>query len=166
MIGESIIAVGLLVDAVGAAGIVVPDLPPRCELKIRRITPRIRKYQEIIEKIDRVDSHKDINQEELLEEIQSISYSGWKPIRAHYEEKIRGIYTEGTISGFESVEFKISEDRGIVMDSKVRERPFNIGLQSLSNMMDKYINRLYRISGWIFLVAGFLIQFVGTLLLI
>lgn len=168
MISTGVIVLGLAIDAAGALGIAVPDLRPRYKQLIRRYTPVLRGYVSVHEELGNLDDSR-LTEESSLQQIEPLLERAWPAVRDHYEQQIRTNpnYSDGSIGGWETVELQYNPNepnRGIVLKTPVRERPFNATTESYQNIVEQFLERKYRSTGWLLLVAGFTIQIVGTLL--
>lgn len=159
MANEWVVGFGLLIDAIGALGIVVPDLPRYWRVGIVRRTPYFRQvwrsaymflggepYRRGLNEMDR---------DEIMCHLRVL----WPAVKNHYQFSYELPFRDVSYVGSSSPNITIETPHP---HQEKRERRLDVN--SLRNYANDFIDKWFRILGWIFLMAGFIIQFIGTFL--
>lgn len=159
MTNQWVVGLGLLIDAVGALGVVVPDLPRTWRVWIIRRTPVFRQYWRSAWSFMTGEPYdvsiETMDEAEVMEHLRTI----WPAIQDN-SGFLRDI-------PFDDVEFVEADSPRITIQYTHHERGEDerrLNINDLNDWADDYIDKSFRILGWLLLIAGFLIQFLGIFL--
>lgn len=154
MSNEAIIAVGLLADAIGALGIVVPDLPSRYRSKIQRWTPVLRKYIETEDQLTNYAS--DLPEPDVMyQRVRRVEPAFHNYSKAHRLENFDTDLTE-TVEWETNAILNLRDREGELVEE--------VHINQVRGAIQEYIEKTYRTWGWLLLASGFIVQLIGTLL--
>ncbi|WP_160135843.1 hypothetical protein [Halococcus salsus] len=164
MANTVLVAFGLLVDALGALSIAVPDLPLRQQRLMHKVSVPLWPYFRKRRTLDEIEGT------DNLEEIKRILRAIWPSIR-----RSRNYNNHLYLGEFEEQDFwrpndpslpgTVSASNAIVVFKNQSEELYDHAtISSLKDNITQHINAQYRVWGWRSLATGFCIQLIAQFL--
>lgn len=150
---ESLLAVGLFLDVVGALVVLIPDFDSRLRYRFRRWTPVLRRYHEAAWSFVPVGEYV-----EEPEAVESALRTVWPAVRENFTP-FRGMAFEEV----SSIRWR-PEAEELVLGGRSMAAEYVLEVDRLIDHVNSYCAGRYRVYGWLLLATGFGVQFVGTLL--
>lgn len=146
---QTLISIGLFVDAIGALGIAIPDLPDRIRFRIRENIPWIRKYHIAHQKLGSFNRRWPSNHPDPRDEIRPV----WPAVRWVYD-----------LPEYDDIQFDEVYDRSLLVQDESGDRLADIEIVDLTAEVRNRLDARFRVIGWVLLFLGFIIQLAGTLI--
>jgi hypothetical protein len=148
MLPQIIVILGLFLDALGALSIAVPDLPGTIQNKIRSYTPFLRSIHHSQAKIDEARPVDD-DRERFIEDFETI----WPAMQSNMN-----------VGSFDEVnlDFGDSYPPISIYTPKIDKR-YDVEETRFIRNANAYIDKHYRVFGWICLFVGFLLQLIANI---
>lgn len=150
---ESLLAVGLLLDAIGALAVVVPDFDSRVRYRLRRRMPMLCRYHEAAWAFVTIGEFP-----EDPDAVESAVKTVWPALREKFAP-FRGMAFEEV----SSIPWRPEREELVVGGESVNGE-YVLEVENLIDYVNEYCAGRYRLYGWLVLATGFTVQFVGTLL--
>lgn len=148
---ESLLAVGLFLDAVGALVVLIPDFDSRLRYRFRRWTPVLRRYHEATWAFMTVDEFA-----EEPETVESSLRTVWPAIRENFTPFRGREFNEVSVVRWRP------ESEELVLGGESAGGEYVLGVGELVDHVNSYCAGRYRLYGWLLLATGFGVQFIGT----